>query len=220
MKRIILSLGAFMLCVLPALAQDYPKAEINLSYEYIRFSPALEGNKNVSFNGGGGSVTYNVNHLLGLKAEFTGAQTGDTGLCSQNGINCLTRGGNFFTYLFGPQVNFRGHSRVIPYVHLLFGGAHSNVFANLSQAGSIPAAPSFQEGTKEAFALAVGGGLDVKASSHISIRVGQFDYFMTRFSGREVNTAGSGSVGNLQISNQSSFRYMAGINFLIGSKSR
>jgi len=62
------------------------------------------------------------------------------------------------------------------------------------------------------------GSLDVKASKSVAIRLGQFDYFMIRFSGRWVDTSGSGSVGGLEISSQGNFRYLAGIAFHIGGK--
>ncbi len=217
MKRAMLGLVAVLLCGLPALAQEYPKAELFLGYEYLHFSPALSGNPSVNLNGGGGAIAYNFSKMFGLKAEFTGAGAGNSSLCASTGLSCLTTSFNFFTYMFGPQVTFRQNPRIHPYVHLLFGGAHSNVYGNVQLAGTVTPTPLVQDANKEAFALAFGGGLDVKAGQHIAIRLGQFDYFMTRFSGREVSTSGTGSIGTLEISNQSNFRYMAGINFLIGS---
>lgn len=217
MKRLLLVMGAVLLCGLPALAQEYPKTELFMGYEYVYFSPALAGNPSVHMNGGGGSIAYNVNHMFGLKAEFTGAGASDNKVCASTGLNCLTRSFNFFTYMFGPQVTFRQHSHVHPFMHLLFGGAYSNFYGNLVSQGTVSTTPLVQDAGKNAFALAVGGGIDVKVHEHVAIRLGQFDYFMTRFSGREVNTAGTGSLGTLQISNQSNFRYMAGVNILLGT---
>jgi hypothetical protein len=213
MKKILMVLGAILLCGIPVLAQEYPKAELFMGYEWIRFGSAMGGNPNVNFNGGGGSIAFNVNPMFGLKAEFTGAGIGDLKQTSTTGTGtAVTRSGNFFSYLFGPQITSRKNARVQPFAHLLFGGAYSNVYANVTTTGATASA----EGGKHAFAMAFGGGIDVKASKHIAIRVGQFDYFMTRFSGRGVST--SGTVTAKEISNQSSFRYMAGINFLIGGK--
>jgi len=215
MKRFLLVFGAILLCGIPVLAQDYPKAEVFMGYEWIRFGSAMGGNPNVNFNGGGGSVLYNFSPVIGLKAEFTGAGIGNLPQTTSSGTTTLTRSGNFFSYLFGPQFTIRKSERVQPFVHLLFGGAYSNVYANVTTTTGTSATA---EGGKHAFALAFGAGFDVKVGKHIAIRPGQFDYFMTRFSGRSVSTSGTGSVGALDISNQSSFRYMAGINFLIGSK--
>jgi len=217
MKKVIFVCATLLLCVLPALAQDYPKAELFLGYEYVRFNPAHEasGNQNFNMNGGGGAILYNFKPAFGIKAEFTGAGAGDMKVCSQVGSNCLTTSGNFFTYLFGPQFTYRT-SRVMPFVHVLFGGAYSNVYGNIKTAGTTSLGTA--DFGKQAFALAAGGGIDVKASKSIAIRLGQFDYFMTRFSGRWIDTSGTGSIGNLEISNQSNFRYLAGVNFLIGGK--
>lgn len=219
MKRMLLVFGAILLCGIPVLAQDYPKAELFMGYEWIRFGTAMGGNPNVNFNGGGGSVAYNFSSAIGLKAEFTGAGFGNLTQTSSNGVNTLTRSGNFFSYLFGPQFTIRKSSRVQPFAHLLFGGAYSNYYGNVTQSvgvSGLPTASATQDAGKHAFALAFGGGIDVKVSKSVAIRVGQFDYFLTRFSGRSVSTSGSGSIGTLEISNQSSFRYMAGVNFHLG----
>lgn len=220
MKRMMLLVGAVLLCGLPALAQDVPKAELFLGYEYIRFNPSLgsSGNPGFNLNGGGGSVTYNINKMFGLTAEFTHAGAGDLKVCDSTGLNCLTRSGNFFTYLFGPQIAFRSKSRITPNVHLLFGGSHSNVYANLAQAGTVTTGPMVQDANKEAFTLATGVGLDYRVSKHVAIRLAQFDYFMTRFSGRYIDTSGTGSAGGVEINNQNNFRYLAGVTFLLGGK--
>lgn len=220
MKRSILVIGALMLCGLPLFAQDVPKAELFMGFEYIRFNPALSaaGSPNFNMYGGGGSIMFNVNKVVGLKAEFTGAGAGDMKVCASTGLDCLTRSGNFFTYMFGPQFSIRNQSRVTPWVHALFGGAYSNVYGNLQSAGTVSITPPVADFGKHAFALAAGGGIDVKASKSVSIRLIEMDYFMTRFSGREVSTSGTGSLGNLQISNQSNTRILAGIVFNIGSK--
>jgi len=211
MKKIVLSLGVILLCGLPALAQEVPKVDLFLGYEYIRFAPELSGNPNVNLNGGGGSINFNINKMFGIKGEFAHAGSGDVRQCDSTGVNCLTRSVNFFTYLFGPQISFRSR-RVTPYVHLLFGGAHSNLYGHLSTTSGTGTA----EPNPNAFALAFGGGLDVNAGKHVAIRLGQFDYFMTRFSEHTVSSTGVVQ----EINNQSNFRYMAGINFLLGSKTK
>jgi outer membrane protein OmpA-like peptidoglycan-associated protein len=217
MKIPFFVIGVVLVLGIGAIAQEVPKAELFMGYEYVRFNPSLSSsaNKNFNMNGGGGAVTFNFSKYVGLKAEFTAAGAGDMKVCDSTGLNCLTRSGNFFTYLFGPQFAMRSKSRVTPFVHVLFGGSHSNFYANLQQSGTVPIGPTVQDATKEAFTLAVGGGVDVKVGKNVAIRLGQFDYFMTRFSGRYVGAAG---VGPVEINNQNNFRYLAGIVFHIGRR--
>jgi hypothetical protein len=73
------------------------------------------------------------------------------------------------SYLFGPQISYRKLPFITPFVHSLFGGAHINVVS------------------QNAFAMALGGGLDVKVGSHTAVRPIQVDYFLTRFGGSSQN---------------------------------
>ena len=88
-------------------------------------------------------------------------------------------------FLFGPQINL-GHGKLAPFVHGLVGVSHGS-------AGGV---------TDDAFAFALGGGLDVKATDRIAIRIAQADYFGTRFAGYT----------------QNNFRFSAGLVFKFGSK--
>jgi hypothetical protein len=206
-RKILLTSVVVILCAVAGFAQEYPKAELFLGYEYVRFAPSQSStaNPDVNMNGGGGSIAMNFNKAFGLKAEFTGAGMGDYKVCSSTGLNCLTRSRNFFTYMFGPQFTIR-KGKVQPFFHTLFGGAYSNYYANVSSSGTVSTGPTFVDAGKHAFALAAGGGLDVKVSKSIAIRLAQLDYFMTRFSGRYVDTTGTGSIGSLEINNQNNFR--------------
>jgi hypothetical protein len=92
-----------------------------------------------------------------------------------------THGSNLHlnTYLFGPQVSFP--ARVSPFAHVLFGGAHESI-SNPGVAIGIP-----NLGTNNAFATAVGAGIDVKPFHFVSVRLFQFDYLMTRFGSKTQN---------------------------------
>lgn len=73
-------------------------------------------------------------------------------------------------FLFGPQINF-GHEKLSPYVHGLFGVSHGS-------ASGV---------TDNAFAFALGGGLDYKVTDRIGVRIAQVDYLGTRFAGYTQN---------------------------------
>lgn len=129
-------------------------------------------------HGGSGSIAYNVNDSVGAVAEVGGCR--DTGLPS--GIT-----GHAVTYLFGPRINFRSSSKFTPYGQLLVGGAH---FGGTGGASA------------NAFAMTIGGGLDLRISDHVSFRVAQAEYLLTRFGGTQ----------------QNNFRFESGIVLRLGSK--
>lgn len=134
------------------------KAEVYGGYQYIRTNPG-SGN----CHGGSGSVAGNVNNWFGVVGEF--------GACKMTGLP-TGASGHAFNYLFGPRVTYRSQSSFTPFVHALFGGINaSNSVQGLGSSSS------------NALAMAFGGGADVRVSEHVSLRLVQFDYFPTRFSG-------------------------------------
>jgi hypothetical protein len=175
MRKTLILIALVLLVSGAALAQDHPKAEVAAGYDYVRFMPG-GGASGINCHGGGGSITVNANNWFGATAEFGGCK-----------ISASAGGGSAITYLFGPKIAYRGSSRATPFVEALFGGVH------VSQPGA---------SGLNGFAMAVGGGLDVKAGSHVAIRIAQGDYLMTRVSGTR----------------QNNFRFSAGIVFLIGNK--
>lgn len=195
---LILGLGAW--------AQEQPKVEISVDYSFVRFNPDKNFNtQSHNLNGGGGSFTYNFNQWFGVKAELFGygASTSKFVIPAGNALvpagGTFTVSGNMFTYLFGPQLKYRA-KKWQPFVHALFGGAYSNTYANLfTAAGAAGAAPG-----RNAFAMSLGGGLDIPVTKMIAIRPFQIDYLLTRF-GNPVTTT-----------NQNNFRYAGGITFYLG----
>jgi len=199
-----------------AWAQEFPKAEVGLDYSYARFAPNASGTQGHSLNGGGGSFVFNFNQYLGIKADFQGYGSTTSNFFFAPTPNFPTGAqanvqGNLFTYLFGPQIKVRAH-HIQPFVHLLFGGAHSNVYANafknicLVGTGvcSFSKAPS-----NNTFAMAFGGGVDIPIGHVVAIRPAEIDYLYTNF-----NNQFNGS-------NQNNFRYSGGIVFnLAGGSSK
>jgi hypothetical protein len=202
MKRnLALLVGAVLLAGLPLAAQETtPRAQLELGYSYVRFSPSIPQSSSRSLNGGGGAFTYVVNRWWGIKADLAGYGSTTVSAPFQGGT--LRTSGNMFTYLFGPEITYRT-KRFTPFAEVLFGGAHSSAFAKLFQeSGQTGAAPS-----QNAFALSTGGGFDVYVSEHIAIRPAQIDYLMTRFTNPFSGT-----------NNQNNFRYQAGIVFTFGGR--
>jgi Outer membrane protein beta-barrel domain len=142
--------------------QDPSRLELYGGYNYVRFNI----NANVSGqppsqtfngNGGGGELVYNVNHWLGVLGDVSGVWA--TNPTSQ---------GAAIPYLFGPRVSFR-HGVVTPFAQVLVGGVATSSGIE-------------QTGWQSHFAMAAGGGIDVKVSKHFSLRPIQAEYFMIKIS--------------------------------------
>lgn len=202
--RNALVLGVVLLFAIPAFAQDDSgKVEVSGYFSFARWNPAKNFANSVNLYGGGGSLTYFFTQYIGIKGEFTGYgsqnQTIRCAACEGN----IVASGNLFTYLFGPVIKKRTGT-FQPYGHILLGGGHSNVYANVATQGGLGASPS-----GNAFAMAVGGGFDIKVAQHISLRAGEFDYLLTRFNAFN----GSQVAPFFSTHNQNSFRLLTGIVF-------
>jgi hypothetical protein len=65
--------------------------------------------------------------------------------------------------------------RISPFVHALVGAAHETVGTGITSAGiTVPTSGN-------AFALALGGGVDVKLIPFVFLRAIQIDYLLTTF---------------------------------------
>ena len=131
----IIIFGATLLIGLAAWAQEYPLAEAGFDYSYARYAPSGAYTSGHSLNGGGGSFVYDLSQYFGIKADFQGYGSNFTHFNIPAGVANFPGGfsgnvqGNLFTYLFGPQIKVRT-PKVQPFVHFLFGGAHSNLYGN------------------------------------------------------------------------------------------
>lgn len=182
--RKLLSFGAvFLVFAIPAMAQDdAPKAEIFAGYSYLKIDEDLSAtgvdtsvpagfNADLAFN-----ATQNLGFVVDFQAHFKDFDhpfgTIDTRALSLH---------------FGPRLKFRG--RAEPFVHGLFG------FTNLK-------AEQFGFSVSEtAFSAKLGGGLDVKFSDAFALRLGEFNYYLTRFAD----------------DSQANFTFSTGIVFRLGS---
>lgn len=114
------------------------------------------------------SVTGNFKHVLGITGDFSGVYNSHRGNSS------------VYTYTFGPVLQAR-LPVVQPFVHALFGGATAST-----------------SGVSEnAFAMFVGGGLDVGFRRGIGFRLVQADWLMTKFANGTQDKQGRVSAGIL-----------------------
>lgn len=148
--------------------------------------------------GWNGAVQLNATRWLGIVADASGHYGTPFSAAASSGLTGFPKA-RLHNFLFGPSFNFRGE-RARPFVHALFGLNHVGVDASTALG-----IPGF---TDNAFAMALGGGLDVRVSNHLAIRLGQADFLYTRH-----DTTGFGGTGH-----QNNFRYSGGLVFLFGGQ--
>jgi len=209
-----------------ASAQDYSKIEVFGGYSYLHVDTqgisssslfALCGSLigttcpirfavRPGFNGWEASGQYNLNRWFGVKAALSGHYGNliSATFASAPPIVPLDFSGpdqHIYDYLFGPVVSRRAR-RYTVFAHGLLGGEHVG-FGNFAlPPGPVPISlpgPS----SSNWFAVALGGGVDLKVTRHFAVRAGQFDY-------QFVNSSANGS------GHQNDFRFSSGIVFALG----
>lgn len=168
MKRLIFTVGFIICCACVSFAQttDYPKNEFFAGYSYLRETGDTSGR---NLHGVALEYTRNIRERLGITVDFSG-HFSRTSFPITGGEVSIKR--ERYNLLVGPRYSVRSESRVTPFVHALLGVGHSKIDATvITSSGN-----TFTFGKDTAFAMALGGGLDIKANEKISIRAIQLDY--------------------------------------------
>ena len=184
----------FLIChAPPAAAQtsstnEYPRLEFFAGYSAAGYNPdavSSINNQTISSffsdqaggpNGFETSVSKNFRHYVGLKGDFAAyfnhSRGRGTFTSCQPGNVCATGTQDFkinsraFYFMAGPEFKLRNRTRVTPYLHALVGGVHSR--SEFSTTGSTI---TFSDNDAQSgFAMAFGGGLDVRVTRRASIR--------------------------------------------------
>ena len=189
MKKALFLASLLALCLpLVASAQEVaPKVEIFGGYSYLR-ADIIDG---VNAHGFNTSLAGNITKHIGIVGEFSRFDTSTSIPTQVLGLS-ITVNSNVLTYLFGPRVTLH-RGKAEPFVHALLGGARENDKAS----GGLVV-----EATDNAFAFALGGGLDVKVNDNFAIRVAQVDYLGDKLGGQTANN----------------FRYSVGIVIRLGKR--
>jgi outer membrane protein OmpA-like peptidoglycan-associated protein len=160
----LLALAVFV-ALLPALsiAQDntnYPKVDIFGGYSWYNPGGSIinVGKLPGIPRGYGAAATFNFNRYAGITADF-GKHYKDVA--------------NVDTYLFGPQLKYRGE-QFSPFVEALFGFSHIS--------------PAFVSPHRSQPAIAAGGGIDYKINNWLQWRVIQADYVYTTYKDKNLET--------------------------------
>ncbi len=161
MRRLTLVLVFVLALSFIALAQDFPRAEVNVGYAYQRAQTGTVTSFNaVNMSGVGTGVTFNFKPAFGLVADFAYQKTTTKGQTD----NKMT------TVLFGPQFTYRGESKLSPFARGYIGYVHAS-----------PTFFGMTTGSDTEKAWGMGAGMDAHLSRYFSARLFQVDYVRTHF---------------------------------------
>ncbi|HEY6292940.1 MAG TPA: hypothetical protein VI455_15425 [Terriglobia bacterium] len=162
-----------------------PAAEIFIGgsklWQHVEASPMAGGGL---YHNSGVEVaaTGNVNRFLGLEMDLSKFQD--------------IAPTDYFRLLFGPHVAYNANSRVSPFAHALLGLTRDRICTSSCEVTS-------EEVGRDAFTIAIGGGVDVKVSRIFWLRPIQADYVHAFFPNAFPNAAEN----NLQLSFGITFRF-------------
>ena len=166
---------------------EYPKFEFFVGYSAL----GETGSRVISLGPNAGvvgdyegqgfetSIIRNFSKRFGIKGDFSahfnnesasGPVTACTPVCTTvtQDFQLKTR---VYNFLAGPEFKARNSTRFTPFVHALGGFAHTS--ATFTTPG--PTHSLFLRRNDSSFAMALGGGLDIRASQRVSFRA-SMDY--------------------------------------------
>lgn len=170
MRRLFILVAVLFVFSLPVKAQDsYPSAEIFGGYSYLAVDTGgvdLDGDDDFefgdreSFHGFGFSVAGNISSSVGIVGDFSYNRKSVDVFGEEADLSA-------FIFLFGPRFTARGDS-VDGFVHAMIGAARQKVSTTFQ---------GFDFDISETdLALGFGGGIDIRATDSIGIRLLQLDY--------------------------------------------
>jgi peptidoglycan-associated lipoprotein len=179
-------LAALLLCSAAARGQGASPVEVSLGYSYLHANAPPGQCGCFNMNGGSGAFAANVGHGFSAVA--------DVGGYIQNNVVSSGRSFTMETFLFGPRYSIRHSKKLTLFAQVLAGGAHGSgtLYGTATSSGSV-----------NGFSLSAGGGLDWNVSRHVSVRLFDAEYLMTRLP----------NAGN---NNQNDLRLTFGVVFRIG----
>jgi opacity protein-like surface antigen len=212
----------------------YGRWETAPGFMYVHTSPVLGGSQSFNCAGAGGTFAYNVNSLLGVAADLGGCKVfgldNTYGVGSKVHGNEFTylfgpritfrHFGKFQPFM---EINFGGERLAVSCNHGNLGNACGSLSipSTPTTPGQLPANievptqhstvivpvrnPNNSSVSDNAFAMTVGGGLDIKLNKRFAVRLVQAEYLYTRF-GNSCQFAICS-----ENNNQNSFRLKSGI---------
>jgi hypothetical protein len=176
-----LFLFAALAIALPVIAQaqEAPRTEIFGGYSYMRLEDAGIDGQDRDLNG------YNVSGAVTVFKKYLSLKVDVSGHFGDLLVNTIPRIDQGQTlFLAGPQFTLRKNGMFQPFAHVLFGAVRQKLEADAINLDL----------TDTGFALAAGGGVDVRTplGKKAAVRLFQADYVRTRLNDT--------TFGNLRVS--------------------
>jgi Outer membrane protein beta-barrel domain len=192
-RALFLAIAVLTSSSLAAAQSEYKRWEVFAGYSHNRVDTGISDedpdvddiiDEREGFHGFNTSITRNVSRYIGLKFDFSGHfKEKDFDFPIGVGTSTLNLDSRLLNFLGGVQVKDNSTDATFkPFAHALVGGAHRKIKVTFSGVciAIVPSpCPNFTQGDT-GFAGAVGGGIDIRASNRVDIRVIQFDYNPTR----------------------------------------
>jgi Outer membrane protein beta-barrel domain len=184
--RTLLIVTTIVACASIAAAQDdYKKFEFFGGYSHNLVNTDSFDERE-GFPGFEAAATANLSRYVGLKFDFS-AHFKDRSIplfTIQGASGSLDIDSQVYNFLGGVQLKDNStDSTLKPFAHALVGAAHARNKLDFNSVGCIAVFPSpcvNQTVSETGFAGAFGGGLDIRVSDGIDLRVIQVDYNPTR----------------------------------------
>jgi len=202
MTRMFLLFLVALVCAPAAFAQsnDYSHYEFYVGYAYERANNNADtfdkagrttfngrsvvfADRRQNYNGFNAEFNQNLNRHIGIVTSFTGTYN-NAGYIDIRSGRAFGARAQRYDLMIGPRYNWR-LSGITPFVEGMAGVTHMRV--------SFDDALVNRRKADTAFAMALGGGLDVHAGEHIDIRAIQVDYLPTFFNGTHQNNVRVGA---------------------------
>jgi hypothetical protein len=184
-RKFAYGLAALLLSAAAAYGQGLGGAQVSLGYSYLRANTPPGQCGCFGLNAGSGALALGLGHGLSAVADFGGY--------TQGNVVSSGRSLTLETFLFGPRYALGRAKKVTPFVQFLAGGAHGSgtLYGTATTSGSA-----------NGFSFSTGGGLDWNATRHVSVRLFQAEYLMTR-----LPNAVNGNQDNLRLTFGMAFRF-------------
>ena len=202
MTRMFLLFLVALVCAPAAFAQsnDYSHYEFYVGYAYewannnadtfdkagrttFNGRSVVFADRRQNYNGFNAEFNQNLNRHIGIVTSFTGTYN-NAGYIDIRSGRAFGARAQRYDLMIGPRYNWR-LSGITPFVEGMAGVTHMRV--------SFDDALVDRRKADTAFAMALGGGLDVHAGEHIDIRAIHVDYLPTFFNGTHQNNVRVGA---------------------------